>query len=133
MTLQKLRPGKVAARILLLLTPSLLVSTRSMLAAVTPVGSITSLAVSNDPTTGNSMYFFSISNGGTAEVTPWAPDVVRVHYHFTSLFSKEEPMIARSFSNWPAVATSITDQGTNYLIQTPQLNVFVNKSPFKVD
>jgi alpha-glucosidase len=133
MMLQKLRPGKVAARILLLLTPSLLLSTRSMLAAVTPVGSITSLTVSNDPTTGNSLYFFSISNGGTAEVTPWAPDVVRVHYHFTSLFTKEEPMIARSFSNWPAVVTSITDQGTNYLIQTPQLNVLVNKSPFKVD
>jgi alpha-glucosidase len=133
MMLQKLQAAPVVARILLLLTPYLLVSARSMEAAVTSIGSVTSLTVSNDPTSGNSMYFFSVSNGGTAEVTPWAPDVVRVHYHYTSLFTKEEPMIARSFSNWPAVTTSITDQGTNYLIQTPQLNVLVNKSPFNVD
>jgi alpha-glucosidase len=133
MMLQKLRPGPVAARILLLLTPSLLVSTRVIMAAVTSIGSVTSLTVSNDPTSGNSLYLFSVSNGGTAEVTPWAPDVVRVHFHFTGLWSKEEPMIAKQFSNWVAVATSIADQGTNYLIQTPQLNVFVNKNPFKVD
>src|ERR1035437_7479551 len=133
MMLQKLRPGHVAARILLLLTPSLLVATRSVMAAVTSIGSVTSLTVSNDPTSGNSIYVFGISTGGAAEVTPWAADVVRVHYHFTGLFSKEEPMIAKPFSNWVAVATSIADQGTNYLIQTPQLNVFVNKNPFKVD
>jgi alpha-glucosidase len=133
MTLQNLRSGRFVARILLLLTPSLLVATQPVMASTNSIGSVTSLTVSNDPTSGNSMYFFSVSNGGTAEVTPWAPDVVRVHYHYTSLFTKEEPMIARSFSNWPAVTTSITDQGANYLIQTLQLNVLVNKSPFKVD
>ncbi len=103
------------------------------MAAVTEVGAVNSLTVSNDPTSGNSMYIFGISTGGAAEVTPWAPDVVRVRYHFTGLWSKEEPMIAQQFSNWVAVATTILDQGTNYLIQTPQLNVIVTKNPFKVD
>src|ERR1017187_8405930 len=133
MMLQKLRPGPVAARIIFVLIPSLLVTPRSIMAAVTSIGSVTSLTVSNDPTSGNTMYLFGVSNGGTAEVTPWATDVVRVHYHYTGLWSKEEPMIVKPFSNWVVVATSIVDQGTNYLIQTPQLNVFVNKSPFKVD
>ncbi len=134
MMLQKLRRGPVLARsLILLLTPAFLLSTRSVIAAVTSIGSITSLTASNDPTSGNTMYLFGVSNGGTAEVTPWAADVVRVHYHYTGLWSKEEPMIAKQFSNWVAVATSIADQGTNYLIQTPQLNVFVNKNPFRVD
>src|SRR6266478_3625285 len=118
MMLRKLRPGHVAASIVFVLIPTLLITPRTVMAAVTSIGSVTSLTASNDPTSGNTMYFFSVSNGGTAEVTPWAPDVVRVHYHYTGLFSKEEPMIAKPFSNWVAVATSIADQGTNYLIQT---------------
>ena len=133
MMLQNLRPVRIAARMLLLTTPALFFSIQPMMAAITQVGSVNSLTVSNDATSGNNIYVFGISTGGAAEVTPWAPDVVRVRYHFTSLFSKEEPMIAKQFSNWVAVATSITDQGTNYLIQAPQVDVIVTKSPFKVD
>lgn len=100
---------------------------------VKPVGNITRLSVIDDPTSGKNTYIFSLRSGGMVEVTPWASDVVRVRFHFTELFSKEEPMIARRFSDWAAVTTQISDRGAYYLIQTPQLNVFVNKRPFKVD
>ncbi|MCO6400069.1 MAG: glycoside hydrolase family 31 protein [Verrucomicrobia bacterium] len=102
-------------------------------AAITPVGDITSLTISNDAISGNSVYIFQTSDGGAGEVTPWALDTVRVRWHFTGLWSKEEPMIAKSFSEWAAVASSISNQGSHYLIETPQLDIVVTKSPFSVD
>lgn len=102
-------------------------------AAITQVGNITSMVVSNAPISGNPRYIFGISTGGAAEVTPFAPDTVRVRYHFTGLWEKEEPMIAQQLSHWGAVTSSIIDQGSTYLIQTPQLDVVVTKNPFRVD
>jgi len=104
-------------------------------AAVTTVGNVTNVTLSVDGTNGNVTANFWIDNGGEAAVTPVAADTVRVRYYFTSLWSKEEPMIALQPSLWPTISNSVTftDQGGTYLIQTPQLNVVVTKSPFKVD
>jgi alpha-glucosidase len=99
------------------------------------VGNVTNVTLSVDPTNGNTTASFWIDNGGEAQVTPVAADVVRVQYYFTALWSKEEPMIAQQPGLWPSLSNSVTftDQGATYLIQTPQLNVIVTKSPFKVD
>ena len=104
-------------------------------AAVTTVGNVTNVTLSVDATNGNVTANFWIDNGGEAAVTPVAADVVRVRYYFTSLWNKEEPMIVKPVSLWPTISNSVTftDQGGTYLIQTPQLNVVVTKSPFKVD
>ena len=104
-------------------------------AADQSVGNVTNVTLSVDGTNGNVTANFWIDNGGEAAVTPVAPDVVRVQYYFTSLWSKEEPMIALQPSYWPNISNSVsfTDQGATYLIATPQLNVVVTKVPFKVD
>src|SRR5438874_2646120 len=66
MMLQKLRPGHVAASIVFVLIPTLLITPRTVMAAVTSIGSVTSLTVSNDPT--NSIQYDSTYTmpGGTA-------------------------------------------------------------------
>jgi alpha-glucosidase len=104
-------------------------------AAIQTVGNVTNVTLTTDATSGNVTANFWIDNGGEAAVTPVAADVVRVQYYFTSLWSKEEPMIAKPVSQWATISNSVsfTDQGATYLIQTPQLNVIVTKSPFKVD
>ena len=105
-------------------------------AAVQSVGNVTNVTLSVDATNGNLTANFWIDNGGEAAVTPVAADMVRVQYYFSApLWSKEEPMIAKPVSLWPTISNSVTftDQGGTYLIQTPQLNVIVTKSPFKVD
>ncbi|MGO9243339.1 MAG: hypothetical protein ACLQDC_01020, partial [Verrucomicrobiia bacterium] len=44
----------------------------------TSAGAITNMVVSVDPTNGDSYYVFSLNSGGTASVTAFADDVVRV-------------------------------------------------------
>jgi alpha-glucosidase len=118
-----------------LLLTALIVCTIPVRAAIQTVGNVTNVTLTVDGTNGNTTANFWLDNGGEAAVTPVAADVVRVRYYFTSLWSKEEPMIAKQPSFWPALTNSVsfTDQGGTYLIQTPQLNVIVTKSPFKVD
>lgn len=104
-------------------------------AAVQSVGNVTNVTLAADAANGNVTANFWIDNGGEAAVTAVAADVVRVRYYFTPLWSKEEPMIALPPGAWPTISNSVTftDQGATYLIATPQLNVVVTKSPFKVD
>ncbi len=104
-------------------------------AAIVTVGNVTNVTFTADATNGNVTANFWIDNGGEAAVTPVAADLVRVQYYFTSLWSKEEPMIAKRMSLWATISNSVafTDQGATYLISTPQLDVVVTKSPFKVD
>jgi len=104
-------------------------------AAIVSVGNVTNVTLSVDGTNGNVTANFWIDSGGEAAVTPVAADVVRVRFYFTSLWSKEEPMIALPPSLWPTISNSVSfaDQGATYLIATPQLNIIVKKSPFKVD
>jgi len=104
-------------------------------AAIQTVGNVTNVTLSADANNGNVTATFGIDNGGVAALTPVAGDVVRVRYYFTSLWSKEEPMIAKQPGAWATISNNVTftDQGTTYLISTPQLDIVVTKSPFKVD
>jgi hypothetical protein len=86
--------------------------------------------VSVDTTNGDYYYVFSLSSGGTASVTAFADDVVRVRFSYNGFWAKEEPMIAASLGTWPTLTNTFTDQGTNYLLQTGLLNVVINKNPF---
>lgn len=110
----------------------LLVAVTSVQAAVTQVGNITGLTITTNPAAGNRVFSFALSTGGSAEITPFAPDVVRVDFHWTGPFDTDQPMIARPFTNWPAVSATITDQGSSYRIETSQLIVDVDKTPFRV-
>ena len=92
-------------------------------AAVQTNGPVSGFAVTNSPA-GNPSFFLTLTNG-VAEVTPYAPDLVRVRFHFGSLYDREEPAIARPFSNWPAFSVSYTNQSTNLVITTSQLRVEV--------
>lgn len=102
-------------------------------AAVTQIGNITGVSTSTDPTNGAPIVTFTVSGGGAVSVTAYAPDVVRVRYHFTGLWDKEEPMIHKPLGQWTAASTTFSDQGTYYLLSTTLLDVIINKSPFKVD
>ena len=132
MIIPRLFRQRLLLAVLVTLLTTVLIPTN---AAVTTVGNVTNVTLSVDGTNGNTTANFWIDNGGEAAVTPVAADVVRVRYHFGSLWSKEEPMIAKQPSFWPVLSNTVsfTDQGATYLIQTPQLDVVVTKSPFKVD
>jgi len=101
-------------------------------AAVVSAGNVTGVTVTTNSVNGNWTASFALSNGGSVEVTPYAPDVIRVNYHWIGPFDVEQPMIAKPFTNWASVAATIIDQGTKYLIQTSELDVEVEKTPLKV-
>lgn len=131
-TQQRQRPALIQS---LLLTALLVlaVGISGSDAAVTTIGSVTSVTLTAEANLTNVNFW--ISNGGVVRVTAFAPDVIRVRYYFTDLWPKEEPMIAKPTNQWATVTgTTYTDQGGTYLISTPQLDVVVTKSPmFKVD
>lgn len=110
----------------------LLAAMTSVDAAVTQVGNVTGLTITTNAAAGNRVFSFALSTGGSAEITPFAADVVRVDFHWGGPFETDQPMIAKPFTNWPAVAATITDQGSSYRIETAQLIVDVDKTPFKV-
>ncbi|MGD0059463.1 MAG: TIM-barrel domain-containing protein [Verrucomicrobiia bacterium] len=112
---------------------SLAITVGGSVQAQTNAGAITNMVVSVDPTNGDSYYVFSLNSGGTAEVIAFADDVIRVRFSYNGFWAKEEPMIAATLGTWPTEPNTITDQGTNYLLQTGLLNVLINKNPFRVD
>jgi alpha-glucosidase len=141
-TMQK--PSSSSRRIaqLLLLSITLIFTAYSARAADTQVGSVTNVTTSVDPTNGSTVVLFWINDGGTAlnskaAVTAYADDVIRVRYFFYNidgnLWPKEEPMVAKPLGQWPTKTLTVVDQGSTYLLSTPQLDVVVTKSPFKVD
>lgn len=95
----------------------------SLRAAVQTNGPVTGFVATNSPA-GNPSFIFTLTNG-VAEVTPYAADVVRVRFHFGSLYAREEVAIAKPFTNWPAFSVSYTNQMTNLLITTDQLRIEV--------
>jgi alpha-glucosidase len=101
-------------------------------AAVISVGNITGVTVTTNSPSGNWTASFALSTGGSVEITPYAPDLVRVSFHWVGPFSTEEIMIDKAYTNWPAAGATLTDQGTHYLITTPHLDVEIQKTPFKV-
>ena len=75
---------------------------------------------------GNRSVLFDVDPAGTVEVTPYAPDVVRVRFHFAGLYAREEIAIDRAFDEWPAFTQSFSQpSATNYVITTDQLVIHI--------
>jgi len=106
-----------------------LLTGNSVLAAIQAIGSVNSTTVSTDPVNGNKKVTFGLSSGGALEISPYAPDVVRVRYHWDGIWSKEDIAIAKGFDQWSAFTATFTDEGNVYRISTPQVEVEVVKSP----
>ena len=100
-------------------------------AAVVQVGNVTGVTVTTNAA-GNITASFALSTGGSVEVSPFAPDVVRVNFHWVGPFDTAQPMIAKPFTNWANANAVLTDQGTKYLLQTTQLDVEIEKTPMKI-
>lgn len=98
-------------------------------AAIQSVGSVTTATVSTDPANGNKKVTFGLTTGGALEISPYAPDVVRVRFHWDGIWPKEDIAIAKSFGQWGGFTTTFTDLGNTYVISTPELDVEVIKSP----
>lgn len=92
-------------------------------AAVQTNGPVSSFTVTTNAS-GNRSWLFNLAPEGQVEVTPYAPDVVRVRFHFGGLYAREEPAIARTFDQWPAFALSVTSpSATNLMLTTQQLRI----------
>jgi len=75
---------------------------------------------------GNKSVLFSLSPTGVVEVVPFAPDVVRVRFHFSGLYEREEIAIDKTWTNWPAFSQSFSQpSATNFLIETSLLNISI--------
>jgi alpha-glucosidase len=107
-----------------MLLATALLATSVARAVVSTNGPVTSVTITNSPA-GNPTFRFTLSPAGEAEVTPYAPDLVRVRFHFGTLYEREEVAIAKPFTNWPAFAVSYTNRSTNLVITTSQLEVEV--------
>jgi len=76
--------------------------------------------------TGNKSVLFSLSPTGEVEVVPFAPDVVRVRFHFGGLYEREEIAIDKVWTNWPAFSQTFSQpSATNFLIETEQLTISI--------
>lgn len=75
---------------------------------------------------GNRQVFFQLASGGTVEVSPYAPDVVRVRYHFSELFPREEIAIHKFIYDWPNFTQTFAQvNATNFVITTDQLHISI--------
>jgi alpha-glucosidase len=75
---------------------------------------------------GNKSVVFDLFPSGQAEVTPFAPDVVRVRFHFGTLYEREEIAIDKPFSNWPSFNQTFSQpSATNFTITTDHLLVSI--------
>ena len=101
-------------------------------AAVINAGNVTGVTITTNSINANLNFSFALSGGGTAEISPYAPDLVRVNYHWAGPFETATPMIAKPSNDWSNTSASLVDQGTKFLIQTTELDVEVEKTPFKV-
>ncbi len=94
------------------------------LGTVTTNGPATITQILTNALTGNRYVQCTLGTNGVVEVVPMAPDLVRVRYHFAGLYDREEPAIAKPFSNWPAFSLAITNLGgTNLALTTSSLRV----------
>ena len=101
-------------------------------AAVVQVGNVTGVTITTNGPNNNWTASFPVSTGGAVDITPYAPDVIRVNFHWVGAFATEEIMIDKSYDDWANAGATLTDNGTHYLIQTSELDVEVFKTPFKV-
>lgn len=98
---------------------------KTVQAVVVTSSYVTAISVTTNAM-GNRSAVFSLAPQGAVEVTPFAPDVVRVRFHFGSLFDREEVAISKPFSNWPAFAQTFSQPSvTNFLIETELLRISI--------
>ena len=98
-------------------------------AAIRTVGSVSSVQVVTEPTSGNKSALFGLSTGGSMEVTPYATDMVRVRFHWTGLWDKDEIAIAKPLPQWSNAGATFSESGSVYRIETADLVIEVIKSP----
>lgn len=107
---------------------SLLAPSNGAYAAVRTNGSVQAWTVRTNEA-GHKSLFLNLATNGIAEITPFAPDVVRVRFHFlgtTNFADREEVSIAKPLAEWPSFLSTFTAVSpTNYLIQTDQLRIEV--------
>ncbi|HMP72249.1 MAG TPA: glycoside hydrolase family 31 protein [Kiritimatiellia bacterium] len=102
-------------------------------ASVQVVEHVTATTIWTNPA-GNRAVTFDVAPMGSVEVVPFAPDVVRVRFHFGGLFEREEIAIARPFDAWPAFTSTFTSvNSTNLRIETDALIVdIITSNRFQV-
>jgi alpha-glucosidase len=98
-------------------------------ASIQVVGSVTGVNTVTNPANGNISVQFSLSTGGTLEITPFAADVVRVRFHWVGLYEKEDVSVIKTADQWPTLAVTTSDSGGTYRIETALLSIEVEKSP----
>ncbi len=108
---------------------TLLVTALPAPAQISYVRNASNPRVVTDPVNSNRRVIFDLASGGNVEVVPYAPDVVRVRFHWAGLYDKEDPAIDRAFSSWPTFPSIFTDDGNTYTIETSQLIVEIIKGP----
>ncbi len=101
-------------------------------ATVQSIGAFDSVAIETNSPNGNLSFLISLEPEGVVEVSPYAPDVVRVRFHWDSLWDKEEVAIAKSIGDWPTHAVQYAESATNFVVETDQLIIEVVKDPFRV-
>ncbi len=105
-----------------------LISPADIHAAVVTSRHVTAYSITTNASS-NRAVTFQLDPAGEVEVIPFAPDVVRVRFHFGGLYEREEPSIDKSFSNWPAFNQTFSQPSpTNFLIQTDELTVSITLS-----
>lgn len=103
----------------------------SLFSQTVTVGSVTSATTQIE--SGKEKAVFGLSTGGTCEVIPYAPDLIRVKFDWGGIEDHEDIAIARPLANWSAFPVTFTD-GAVYTIETDQLIVEITKSPnIKID
>jgi len=131
------RPGNVSAnrdlimskRLSIISAVCLLMMMVGQARAVVQTSSYASAITLITNAVGNRQVFFEVSPSGTVEISPYAPDVVRVRFHFAGLYEREEVAISKNFNQWPAFSQTFTQpSATNYIIETSQLRVSVTLS-----
>jgi len=101
-------------------------------AEVTQVGDITGVTVTTNAASGNWTASFAVSSGGAVAITPYAPDVVRVDFHWDGMFPTEQIMIDKPLENWSASGATLSDEGTYYRMETAELDIHIEKAPYKI-
>jgi len=121
------RPSTIVLSLVLLVALALLPATAR--ATIEWVGSVSSYSLVE--TGGKTSVVFTLNTGAECEVVPFAPDTIRVRYHFTvtGLWDKDDIAIDKPLVNWDDFGVTFTDLGGTFEIETDELIVEVVKSP----
>ncbi len=100
-----------------------------VLAEIQIAGSVTQTTVQTEAVAGKKQVLLDLDTGGTVEISVYAPDVVRVRFHWAGLWEKENLAIAKAFAQWPAFPCQFEERAGNIYLETDELIVEIVKSP----